>query len=144
MWRWLAVVRHGCRRAGRPVFVVAAALALFVLGIGIYASLIRHVIRGPMLSQILSTFGLALLLRYSAFYIFSANFVTLPPNALSGTINIGGVFLPLAQLVAGAGRDRDPDASRCIFCLRAPRSARTLSRRCGRGSLGGDADGHPA
>ena len=40
---------------------------LFVLGIGIYASLIKHVIRGPMLSQILSTFGLALLLRYTAF-----------------------------------------------------------------------------
>ena len=96
---FLAVVwLHG----GPPVFSLAAALALFVLGVGIYASLIRHVIRGPMLSQILSTFGLALLLRYSAFYIFSANFVTLPPNALSGTINIGGVFLPLAQLVAGA------------------------------------------
>jgi branched-chain amino acid transport system permease protein len=87
---------------GPPVFVLAAALALFVLGLGIYSSLIRHVIRGPMLSQILSTFGLALLLRYTAFFIFSANFVTLPPSALSGTINIGGVFLPLAQLVAGA------------------------------------------
>jgi len=84
------------------VFSLALALALFVLGIGIYSSLIRHVIRGPMLSQILSTFGLALLLRYSAFFIFSANFVTLPPNALSGTVNVGGVFLPLAQLVAGA------------------------------------------
>jgi branched-chain amino acid transport system permease protein len=87
---------------GPPVFALAAALALFVLGVGIYASLIRHVIRGPMLSQILSTFGLALLLRYTAFFIFSANFVSLPPNSLSGTINIGGVFLPVAQLVAGA------------------------------------------
>jgi branched-chain amino acid transport system permease protein len=96
---FLAVVwLHG----GPPVFTLAAALALFVLGIGIYASLIKHVIRGPMLSQILSTFGLALLLRYTAFLIFSANFVTLPPNALSGTINLGGIFLPLAQLVAGA------------------------------------------
>ncbi|MGA7431849.1 MAG: branched-chain amino acid ABC transporter permease, partial [Xanthobacteraceae bacterium] len=53
---------------GPPVFALAAALALFVLGVGIYASLIRHVIRGPMLSQILSTFGLALLLRYTAFF----------------------------------------------------------------------------
>ncbi len=73
-----------------------------MLGVGIYLSLIRHVIRGPMLSQILSTFGLALLLRYSAFYIFSANFVSLPQNSLTGTVKLGGIFLPVAQLVAGA------------------------------------------
>jgi branched-chain amino acid transport system permease protein len=59
------------------------------------------VMRGPMLAQILSTFGLALLLRYTAFWIFSANFVSLPENSLSGTINIAGIFLPIAQLVAG-------------------------------------------
>jgi branched-chain amino acid transport system permease protein len=50
---------------GPPVFVIVAALALFVMGVGIYLSLVRHVIRGPMLAQILSTFGLALLLRYT-------------------------------------------------------------------------------
>jgi len=88
--------------AGGPaIFGIAAAVALAALGIVIYFSLIRHVIRGPMLAQILSTFGLALLLRYSAFWIFSSNFRSLPPNALSGTINLGGVFLPVAQLVAG-------------------------------------------
>jgi branched-chain amino acid transport system permease protein len=89
--------------SGNPIgFGVAAALALFLLGIIIYALLIRHVLRGPMLSQILSTFGLALLLRYSAFFIFSANFVSLPQTSLSGTFNLGGIFLPVAQLVAGA------------------------------------------
>jgi branched-chain amino acid transport system permease protein len=87
---------------GPPVFGVAAAVALAALGIGIYFSLIRHVARGPMLAQILSTFGLALLLRYSAFYVFSANFVSLPPTSLSGTINLAGIYLPVAQLVAGA------------------------------------------
>src|ERR1700733_8684801 len=75
---------------------------LVVLGVGIYLSLIRHVIRGPMLAQILSTFGLALLLRYTAFFIFSANFVSLPQTTLGGTIKLGGIFLPVAQLVAGA------------------------------------------
>jgi branched-chain amino acid transport system permease protein len=87
---------------GPPVFGLAAAVALAVLGIAIYFSLIRHVARGPMLAQILSTFGLALLLRYSAFYVFSANFVSLPPTSLSGTINLAGIYLPVAQLVAGA------------------------------------------
>jgi branched-chain amino acid transport system permease protein len=87
---------------GPSVFGIAAAVALAALGIVIYAALIRHVLRGPMLSQILSTFGLALLLRYSAFYAFSANFVSLPQTSLSGTINLAGIYLPVAQLVAGA------------------------------------------
>jgi branched-chain amino acid transport system permease protein len=87
---------------GGPVgFGLTAAAALFALGVMLYLALIRHVLRGPMLAQILSTFGLALLLRYSAFSIFSANFVTLPQNALAGTLDLGGIFLPVAQLVAG-------------------------------------------
>jgi branched-chain amino acid transport system permease protein len=88
---------------GSPiVFGTAAALTLFVLGVTIYFVLIRHVMRGPMLSQILSTFGLALLLRYTAFYVFSANFVSLPQTSLTGTLNLTGIYLPVAQLVAGA------------------------------------------
>jgi branched-chain amino acid transport system permease protein len=88
---------------GSPiVFGTAAALALFVLGVAIYFLLIRQVVRGPMLSQILSTFGLALLLRYTAFYVFSANFVSLPQTSLAGTLNLAGIYLPIAQLVAGA------------------------------------------
>jgi branched-chain amino acid transport system permease protein len=86
---------------GPATFGFAAAFALFVLGVIVYASLIRHVMRGPMLAQILSTFGLALLLRYTAFWIFSANFVSLPQVSLSGTLNVGGILMPVAQLVAG-------------------------------------------
>jgi len=87
---------------GPAMFGLAAAIALFGLGVAVYLSLIRHVIRGPMLAQILSTFGLALLLRYTAFWAFSANFVSLPQTSLSGTVNLGGILLPVAQLVAGA------------------------------------------
>lgn len=86
---------------GPAVFGLAAAGALFALGVLIYVSLIRHVVRGPMLAQILSTFGLALLLRYAAFWVFSANVVSLPQTALSGTLKIGGILMPVAQLVAG-------------------------------------------
>ncbi len=99
MYVTLLVVLHV---GGGPIgFGAVAALALFALGVGLYFVLIRHVLRGPMLSQILSTFGLALLLRYTAFFIFSANFVSLPPTVLAGTLNVGGIFLPVAQLVAG-------------------------------------------
>jgi branched-chain amino acid transport system permease protein len=87
---------------GGPVsFSIAAAFGLFFLGVIVYFGLIRAVSRGPMLAQILSTFGLALLLRYAAFWIFSPNFVTVPPTYLAGTINLGGILLSIPQLVAG-------------------------------------------
>src|SRR5260370_15465042 len=57
---------------GAPV----AALVLATLGIIVYFGLIRSVMKGPMLAQILGTFGLALLLRYSVFWGFGANFLT--------------------------------------------------------------------
>ena len=86
---------------GPGVFGLAAAIALFLLGVVLYFAIIKEVQRGPMLAQILSTFGLALLLRYAAFWIFSPNFVTLPPTGLAGTIDIGGILLAVPQLVAG-------------------------------------------
>src|SRR5277367_5236851 len=52
---------------GGPFWVVpAAAVLLFGLGVVTYYGLIRPVMRGPMLAQILSTFGLALFIRYAA------------------------------------------------------------------------------
>jgi branched-chain amino acid transport system permease protein len=86
---------------GPAVFGPAAALVLFVLGVLIYLGLIKQVMRGPMLAQILSTFGLALLLRYAAVWVFSPNFVTLPPTVLAGTVNLGGILLSVSQLVSG-------------------------------------------
>jgi branched-chain amino acid transport system permease protein len=86
---------------GPAVFGFVAAFALFVLGVIIYLSLIRHVARGPMLSQILSTFGLALLLRYTAFLLFSANFVSLPQTSPSGTFDAFGIRVGVSQLLGG-------------------------------------------
>jgi branched-chain amino acid transport system permease protein len=86
---------------GPAPFALAAAGGLFVFGIALYFGLIKGVMRGPMLAQILSTFGLALLLRYGAFFLFTPDFRTLPPTALSDTINVGGLLLPVPQLVAG-------------------------------------------
>jgi branched-chain amino acid transport system permease protein len=87
---------------GGPVaFGAAAAVLLFLFGVVVYLSLIRHVMRGPMLAQILSTFGLALLLRYLAFWIFSANFKTLPDDLIPGVLNVGGILVGMPQLVAG-------------------------------------------
>jgi len=88
--------------AGGPLlFTAVAASLLFLLGVVIYFALIRYVLRGPIIGQILSTFGLALFLRYAAFFVFSANFVTLPETTLSGTQQMAGLFISIPRLVSG-------------------------------------------
>ncbi len=82
-------------------FGALAAVFLFVLGVLVYLLLIRHVMRGPMLAQILSTFGLLLFLRYTAYWAFSANFVTLPEGLFGPSLNVGGILLSAPKLVAG-------------------------------------------
>jgi len=95
---YLAVV---ALHAGPLAFTLLAAVALFILGAAVYYGIIRQVMRGPMLAQILSTFGLALLTRYTVFWFFSATFVTLPGSALGGSIKLGGILIGIPQLVAG-------------------------------------------
>jgi branched-chain amino acid transport system permease protein len=94
---WTYVLLGG----GPAVFGPLAAILLFMFGVLVYFALIRHVIDGPIISQILATFGLALLLRYAAFWAFSADFVTLPDTLISGNIEIGGILIGLPRLVAG-------------------------------------------
>jgi branched-chain amino acid transport system permease protein len=95
---YLAVV---ALHAGPLAFTLLAAVVLFLLGVAVYYGMIRQVMRGPMLAQILSTFGLALLMRYTVFWFFSATFVTLPGSALSGSLKLSGILIGFPQLVAG-------------------------------------------
>src|SRR3954470_18112301 len=55
-------------KLGPVLFVPLAAAVLFALGVIVSLGLVRHVVRGPPLAQILGTFGLALVLRYAAFW----------------------------------------------------------------------------
>src|SRR5246127_1536006 len=83
--------------AGAPL----ATLVLATVGVIVYFALIRHIMKGPMLAQILGTFGLALLLRYSVFWWFGANFLTLPESLVGGTLDLGGIRIPASRLLAG-------------------------------------------
>jgi branched-chain amino acid transport system permease protein len=83
--------------AGAPL----AVLVLATLGIVVYFGLIRAIMKGPMLAQILGTFGLALLLRYSVFWWFGANFLSLPENLVGGTFDIMGLRIQASRLLAG-------------------------------------------
>src|ERR1700760_4810687 len=78
-----------------------AMLVLATVGIVVYFGLIRDVMKGPMLAQILGTFGLALLLRYSVFWWFGANFLSLPQNIVGGTFAFFGLRIEAARLLAG-------------------------------------------
>lgn len=79
----------------------AAALVLATLGIVVYFGLIRSIMKGPMLAQILGTFGLALLLRYAVFWWFGANFLSLPENIVGGTFDVFGIRIEASRLLAG-------------------------------------------
>src|SRR5436305_6661557 len=78
-----------------------ATLLLATLGIVVYFGLIRDIMKGPMLAQILGTFGLALLLRYSVFWWFGANFNTLPANLVGRTIDLFCIRIEGSPLLAG-------------------------------------------
>jgi branched-chain amino acid transport system permease protein len=86
---------------GPAAAVPIAALALASLGVVCYFVLIRHIMRGPMLAQILGTFGLALLLRYSALWYFGTSFRTLPETLVGGTLLIGPIRIESSRLLAG-------------------------------------------
>ena len=69
---YTAVVVWTALGGGPWASVPIAAILIATLGIASYFLLVRHIMRGPMLAQILGTFGLALFLRYSvgAFFRF--------------------------------------------------------------------------
>src|ERR1700722_1869615 len=87
--------------AGPLAAVPAAALVLATFGIVVYFGLIRSIMKGPMLAQILGTFGLALLLRYSVFWAFGANFLSLPGNIIGGTFDVAGIRVEASRLLSG-------------------------------------------
>jgi branched-chain amino acid transport system permease protein len=86
---------------GPAASVPIAALLLATVGIIVYFALVRHVMKAPMIAQILATFGLALFLRYAVFWYFGANFLSLPDNLVGGTLEIGPIRLSAARLLAG-------------------------------------------
>jgi branched-chain amino acid transport system permease protein len=99
---YVAFVVYTLLGAGPLLGAPLAVLVLATLGVIVYFGLIRDIMKGPMLAQILGTFGLALLLRYSVFWWFGANFLTLPENIVGGTYDILGLRIQASRLLAGA------------------------------------------
>ncbi|MCK7474841.1 MAG: branched-chain amino acid ABC transporter permease [Rhodopseudomonas palustris] len=79
------------------------AAALFVFGAVIYILVIRFAMRARSnvgMVQIFATFGLAIVMRGLAQFFFTPDYRSINTSWLGGqTISIGGVFLPVPQLV---------------------------------------------
>jgi branched-chain amino acid transport system permease protein len=82
------------------------AAALFVFGAVAYLLIVRFAMRAKTnvgMVQIFATFGLAIVMRGLAQYFFTPDYRSINTSWLGGqTISLGGVFLPVPQLV-GAG-----------------------------------------
>ena len=98
---YVAFVVYTLLGAGPLLGAPLAVLVLATLGVIVYFGLIRDIMKGPMLAQILGTFGLALLVRYSVFWWFGANFLSLPENIVGGTFEIAGLRIQASRLLAG-------------------------------------------
>jgi branched-chain amino acid transport system permease protein len=81
-----------------------AAIVGFLLGVLCYAGFVKFLLRGPMIAQLLGTFGLMLLLRNLALLIFGSEDRALHHGVLVGqSFDIGmGVILPATKLAAAA------------------------------------------
>ena len=98
---YVAYVVYTLMGGGPILGAPLATLVLATVGVVVYFALIRDIMKGPMLAQILGTFGLALLLRYSVFWWFGANFLSMPSNIVGGTYAFAGLRIEASRLLAG-------------------------------------------
>ncbi len=86
-----------------PLFTLpVAAVVGFLLGIICYFGFIKFVLRGPMVAQLLGTFGLMLFIRNLALLIFGSEDRALHHGILVGkSFDLGmGVIMPATKLAA--------------------------------------------
>jgi branched-chain amino acid transport system permease protein len=86
-----------------PLLTIPLAGVLgFLLGIACYWGFVRYILRGPVVAQLLGTFGLMLLLRNLALMLFGSQDRTIQTGILvNRSYDLGmGVIVPATQLAA--------------------------------------------
>jgi branched-chain amino acid transport system permease protein len=82
------------------------AAALFALGALVYLGIVRFAMRAKTnagMVQIFATFGLAIVMRGLAQYLFTPDYRSVPSSFVGGkTLSIAGIFLPVPQLVGAS------------------------------------------
>lgn len=85
-----------------PMFSIPINMVILgILGVLVYRGMIRKVLEGPMLAQMVVTFGLATFLRGFAQKVFTPDFRVIVDPLVEGRVLIFGIALGLPQLVAG-------------------------------------------
>jgi len=79
------------------------AAILFGAGALTYRLVVRRVLRGPIFAQLLSTFGLFVLLRYAAWLLFRPDDRQAPSALANAIVKLGGLRMSAGELVAFAG-----------------------------------------
>lgn len=87
-----------------PIYTLPLTMILlFGLGALVYQLVIRRIAEAPMLSQIFTTFGLMILFRGIAQFLWKPDFRTVSKSIVDGNISFGGIQVGTPQLVAGIG-----------------------------------------
>jgi len=87
-----------------PMFTLPlTVLMLFAFGVLLYRLVIKRIIDAPPLSQIFTTFGLMLLLRGLAQFLWKPDYRTIENSLVSGSVKLAGTQVGKPQLVAGIG-----------------------------------------
>lgn len=87
-----------------PLFTLPlTALMLFAVGVLIYRLIIRRILAAPMLSQIFATFGMMILLRGLAQFLWKPDHRTVSHSLVEGKISLLGLQLGTPQLTASLG-----------------------------------------
>ncbi len=81
----------------------ACALLLFALGLLIYKFAVSRVMGGPVLAQLVVTFGVSIFIANTAVMLWTPDFRLIDKPLLSGTWSWGGVPVSVPKLVASAG-----------------------------------------
>jgi len=79
------------------------AIGLFLVGAAIYRLVIKRIIGAPPLAQVFTTFGLMILLRGIAQFLWKPDFRMIDHTSVSGQVTLLGIQLGLPQVVAGIG-----------------------------------------
>src|SRR6516162_463932 len=81
-----------------PIFTLPlTALLLFALGAAVYRVVIRRIIHASMLAQIFTTFGLMILFRGIAQFLWKPDFRSIEHSIVDGKVAIGWLQFGLPQ-----------------------------------------------
>lgn len=87
-----------------PIFTLPLTMILlFALGALVYRLVIRRIIDAPMLSQIFTTFGLMILFRGIAQFLWKPDFRTVTKSVVDHNFAVEGLHFGLPEVVAAGG-----------------------------------------